>query len=645
MEVDESDTASYKYSPLTQPDTIRLIKLRPSHDRAAMIRCDLIPSALGLVEDNIVHQYIALSYVWGDLSDRDIILVNGMALMVTRSLIRTLMLLRDDRRVLYLWIDAICINQKDNLEKEQQVQNMGRIYELAQHTVIFLGECDPVTEALIAQSLERIKLQLNVRREVQLFQALQRLLEKPWFRRVWVFQEFVLSRDPRIQFGSIRYKWAHFHSLVTHLFDKISNLDSDVDYGDVASPPFYRELAKRLPCYTTNILEVIDYMQTARTAFQLSRKDAILVNSEDISMKLREPEKLLAVLASRRGLGVSDPRDMIFAHIGIFKGTGITPRYDRSTVHLYEEIVKYYYNLTSGLEMLHYVEDVDPNSRRKNLASWAPDWTYNSHLYTISIFHYTTQMLSRGSGGSSNLGPHQPVPKSTIVGQISWLDSPSILTAPGMLPYRVAACTSVIDTTQSDESRGPLGIPHGFAPAYSQEQFGPLHAWWSKKLAEADITIPLFTKLRANTDLQREWLLSDRLLHHILAYWTCSHQRPFCIFDGRRITLLAPDVLALIPASSRQGDRICLIKGWRFPFVVREMETGDFTEIDERIHASREHSYTDTVSSNTGLPERRSSEKGIPIRHVQLIGECFVDGLMLSNKEIPSADLVILAIH
>ncbi|KAH8662990.1 heterokaryon incompatibility protein-domain-containing protein, partial [Tricladium varicosporioides] len=342
MEVDESDTASYKYSPLTQPDTIRLIKLRPSHDRAAMIRCDLIPSALGLVEDNIVHQYIALSYVWGDLSDRDIILVNGMALMVTRSLIRTLMLLRDDRRVLYLWIDAICINQKDNLEKEQQVQNMGRIYELAQHTVIFLGECDPVTEALIAQSLERIKLQLNVRREVQLFQALQRLLEKPWFRRVWVFQEFVLSRDPRIQFGSIRYKWAHFHSLVTHLFDKISNLDSDVDYGDVASPPFYRELAKRLPCYTTNILE-----------------------------------KLLAVLASRRGLGVSDPRDMIFAHIGIFKGTGITPRYDRSTVHLYEEIVKYYYNLTSGLEMLHYVEDVDPNSRRKNLASWAPDWTYN----------------------------------------------------------------------------------------------------------------------------------------------------------------------------------------------------------------------------------------------------------------------------
>lgn len=131
MEVDESNTTSYKYSPLAQPDVIRLIKLQPSNDKAVMVICDLVPLTLGFVEEGIVDQYTALSYVWGDLTDRDIILVNGMALLVTKSLSRTLMLLRDDRRVLYVWADAICINQKDDLEKGQQVQSMGRIYESA----------------------------------------------------------------------------------------------------------------------------------------------------------------------------------------------------------------------------------------------------------------------------------------------------------------------------------------------------------------------------------------------------------------------------------------------------------------------------------------------------------------------------------
>ncbi|KAH6678235.1 hypothetical protein B0J14DRAFT_650453 [Halenospora varia] len=149
----------------------------------------------------------------------------------------------------------------------------------------------------------------------------------------------------------------------------MSSLDSELDDGYTASPPFYRELAKRLPGRTTNVSEVIDYMQMTRTEFQVSRKDAILVELECICMKQPQLEKLLAALASRRGLGVSDPRDMIFAHVGMFKGTSIMPHYGRSTVRLYEEMVKYNFSLTSSLELLHYVEDVGPDSQRQGPAS------------------------------------------------------------------------------------------------------------------------------------------------------------------------------------------------------------------------------------------------------------------------------------
>lgn len=107
------------------------------------------------------------------------------------------------------------------------------------------------------------------------------------------FQEFVLVLDPRVQFGRIRCKWTHFYLLVMHLFDKMSNLDSELDDGYTASPPFYRELAKRLPGRTTNVSEVIDYMQMTRTEFQVSRKDAILVELECICMEQPQLEKLL----------------------------------------------------------------------------------------------------------------------------------------------------------------------------------------------------------------------------------------------------------------------------------------------------------------------------------------------------------------
>jgi hypothetical protein len=38
-----------------------------------------------------------------------------------------------------IWIDAICINQQDNEEKDHQVQHMGEIYRNAKLVVVWLG--------------------------------------------------------------------------------------------------------------------------------------------------------------------------------------------------------------------------------------------------------------------------------------------------------------------------------------------------------------------------------------------------------------------------------------------------------------------------------------------------------------------------
>ena len=46
------------------------------------------------------------------------------------------------------------------------------------------------------------------------------ILEGPWFTRVWVFQELLLSRDPWLQCGSQRIRWGELHNLFRHKKNK-----------------------------------------------------------------------------------------------------------------------------------------------------------------------------------------------------------------------------------------------------------------------------------------------------------------------------------------------------------------------------------------------------------------------------------------
>ena len=72
--------------------------------------------------------YFALSYVWGDASQKFPIIVDGKVFDVTTNLHEALKQLLQRGRGLPILIDAICINQQDDLEKNSQVQEMGYIY-------------------------------------------------------------------------------------------------------------------------------------------------------------------------------------------------------------------------------------------------------------------------------------------------------------------------------------------------------------------------------------------------------------------------------------------------------------------------------------------------------------------------------------
>ncbi|KAF7927449.1 uncharacterized protein EAE97_010124 [Botrytis byssoidea] len=201
-EVNYSD--EFQYDDLSETDSLRLLILHPGTS-GSPIQSDLIHTTLRECRCDIHGNYTALSYVWGDANDTTYIFVDGFRFAVTVNLAAALHDLRDEKRQLRLWANAVCINQTNNLQRSQQVDLMKEVYSHAQATVIYLGALVEQTESLfeLMNQLDpdRTKL-LEIAED-----AIKDVVSRPWFTRVWVYQELVLSNVVFVQFGRLRVPW------------------------------------------------------------------------------------------------------------------------------------------------------------------------------------------------------------------------------------------------------------------------------------------------------------------------------------------------------------------------------------------------------------------------------------------------------
>lgn len=175
----------YTYSPLSSSSrNIRLLRLLPHADPTADIQCELFEYPL-LDPQSRSHLYEALSYVWGDPSNKPSIVLNGYPSNVTANLHAALSHLRNHSLERILWVDAICIDQNNAREKEEQIQLMAEVYGRANRVVVWLGEAaDDSDIALeIVQIAESKPEYLG---DTRIQQAVGALFERPWFRRIWV---------------------------------------------------------------------------------------------------------------------------------------------------------------------------------------------------------------------------------------------------------------------------------------------------------------------------------------------------------------------------------------------------------------------------------------------------------------------------
>ncbi|KAF1958952.1 HET-domain-containing protein [Byssothecium circinans] len=352
-----AEAVPYQYSKLNYAlgQEIRLVVLFPGQ-QSDDIAIDIVHVNL-----NDKPTYEALSYSWatedGDDSLSQTVYCRGRTISVTKHCEYALRCLRTRGNNRYLWVDAIAIDQGNIAERNHQVAFMSEIYRNASQVLIYLGPGDEYTDKILdflngdAQCLHQIKRdKLNV--------VVRRFLQKRWFDRVWVLQEVAFARLATLIAGD---KATHWTSVA---IKKLLELGSNLEY--VLPSALYWEPATQ----------------------------------PDLS--------LLDVLHRSRNCSASDPRDKVFAVLGLMSKKiqdEIQVDYSLSHEDIFTNLTIRTIEKERSFEILRYCTRQDSHVRidGKDHPSWVPRWDLKVHFEplprqtntTLSMWSFSTTELDQ----------------------------------------------------------------------------------------------------------------------------------------------------------------------------------------------------------------------------------------------------------
>lgn len=409
-----TDSNIFLHEHLPESDSIRLLIIHPGQYKS-VIQCDIIHTTLHACHSDIYENYTALSYVWGNATGTTDIWINGFRFPVTVNLAKALDGLRDEKRPLRVWADAVCINQINVSGRSHQVGLMKEIYGLAQQTVIDLGPLTEETKRLFEIMQE--KKPDHVKLKIASFDAARDILSRPWFTRVWVYQELVLSAGVLVQIGHMRVPWDSLCDIIlSHLGDGTSNNDTsdrELNSQDTVTPPYRSTDAVDLDAdkIPLKLMPRPFVPWPEQCEFDTQRHKLLwgMNNMNEDRLKYHLElwgggcrVSLLDILVSRRGSKASDLRDIIYGYLAIanLENDPLTSEmfpevynwepskyipvadYTKSAEEVFTEAACYIAcydtpcGLRSGLrQVLHYAATKAPHIKSSNLPSWVPDWT------------------------------------------------------------------------------------------------------------------------------------------------------------------------------------------------------------------------------------------------------------------------------
>ncbi|OCK77303.1 HET-domain-containing protein [Lepidopterella palustris CBS 459.81] len=353
----------YTYSRLAS-DQIRLLKLLKGRADDPM-HCQLTTVTTNGLRESTYH---ALSYAWGDsITMEDIFLQHSNdgtsasgphshpfpwssspLFKVRSNLFLALKRLRSAEEDIYFWVDAICINQTDDVEKSHQLPKMLDIYSNAESVCIWLGDDENAAElgtSIAANPIDFIPQIVNLRSfdrilsvdtsmdSLKSIVSFANLLTKPWFRRRWVIQEVSASRAASVHYGSKKINWIDFADAVQLLQANLDRIRAIYNSS---------EFSKRDP-------DALSHLESAGATAIVQASINVLqkMDNGQVVTRLWGIEKLVTMF---HHFEASDSRDTIYALLSLASDghmstessvRGLVPDYTMAPLEVYAEFVRY----------------------------------------------------------------------------------------------------------------------------------------------------------------------------------------------------------------------------------------------------------------------------------------------------------------
>lgn len=571
--VSPSVTDVYSYETLPS-GYIRYLLLQPGESGDPVV-CSIHVTKL---EDSTPFE--AISYVWGTSELTEPIECDDKTLYITVNLRNALLAVRRLDEARALWSDSICINQVDNEEKSRQVSLMAEIFRKSTRTLICLGSNDAGQHAEAAAGIitavndmmDKVFQDEDFSWEPDSFpfpnsdepllsdprwESVATLTGQPWFRRGWVVQEAALGPVAEIIWGGVHIDWLRFLRAYSWLHARAIGKYYEIFQSRGISWLHLMLYEARLP-YETRATSVMSYNPSYT---------------------------FLKVLDLGRKLGVTDPRDRIYAFSSLLHSTtsqapqltSLKPDYNKAHVQVYHDFACKYLEMSGmDLDLLGYTENFGHTIPAVDCPSWVPLWDVH-HCYTVyrsgsrrhsSRFPSATPSLPclvdrntlkvRGVRIGSVHHVTEILSQNTSLETLAriWREVEGLSTSSHLSkhPYHASAMEAFVRTLAAANYIGDLDGWESRQDTYmdyiqrriNQQQVG---------CAESK-TIP---STRAEED--KEDIVASVAEMHYITMLT-AHNRKFVVSDR--------GYYALAPFTAEKGDALYIIFGTGSPFILRQ---------------------------------------------------------------------------
>lgn len=359
---------------------IRVVRIKPApEDQPISCELNIIRLPIPGEDTVLLAAYDALSYCWGNMKPDCQISCDSLAFPITSNLYLALAALRSSVEDRYVWVDAMCIDQQNIEERNQQVGQMLRIYKAARSVIVWLG--DTAEDSSLA--IEGFKQLDSYERRMSLFEcshtqkcysklkamyeAQVALFNRSWFRRSWIRQEVTASKTCLVRCGRDELGWYHLKRGANRLkrVHRKLNLETETT----------------LPVFPESCIEPLQYLVRGWVFGQ----PVIAQSAEIRSIWYFHAGSLLDLLMVGRAFDATDPRDKIYSVLGLAKvpiaesgsmsqdTNPMTIDYSKTTSEVYQYLAKYIINRDRNLDILCILL-THRNAGSADLPTWVPDW-------------------------------------------------------------------------------------------------------------------------------------------------------------------------------------------------------------------------------------------------------------------------------